>query len=161
MYNTFRFRTHVGHDETHSREKLALMPLYFGNYTTGSIPTGCLIDEITIPYNRILRRMSNWACQQMLNFLIEYFICREPYCIQKAFSFQVFINFWLCKCGITTEVSPYFLVLIPVNDRLYQLPPTVGTVNIARPKHRSFTIPELIEAEQRMKTGTSEMAIIC
>jgi len=73
---------------------------------------------------------------------------------------EVYNTFWLRKCSISTKVFPYFLVLIPLNDRFQNFFPTVSTVNIARPKHRSFTIPELIEAEQRMETGTPEMTVV-
>ena len=35
----------------------------------------------------------------------------------------------------------------------------ISTVNITRAKQDSFTIPEVIEAEQWMKTGTPEMSV--
>ena len=97
----------------------------------------------------------------MSNLVIEYIICRQPNGVQVTVFLQILIYLRFRECGITTKVFPDILVLVPVNDWFKQFFPTVGTVNVARPEQHSFTIPKLIEAEQRMKTGTSEMSIIC
>ncbi len=58
-------------------------------------------------------------------------------------------------------MSSDILVLVQLNDRIQKFLPTICTVNIAGPKQYSFTITELIEAEQRMETGTPEMTVVC
>ena len=58
------------------------------------------------------------------------------------------------------SISPILLVLVSFDERLQNFLPTINTVNITRAKQDSFTIPELIETEHRMKTGTTEMTIV-
>ena len=51
-------------------------------------------------------------------------------------------------------------VLVSLDDRFQNFLPTISAVNITRAQQDAFTIPELIEAEQRMETGTAEIAVV-
>src|SRR4051812_23344300 len=46
------------------------------------------------------------------------------------------------------------------NHRLQHRTPTISTMDIARPQCAPFDIAELVEHEQRMIAGTSEMTVI-
>jgi len=49
--------------------------------------------------------------------------------------------------------------LIAGNDRLEDVFPAIGAVNVARMERASFQIPELIEHEERMVTRAAEVAV--
>ncbi len=52
-------------------------------------------------------------------------------------------------------------ILISFDDWFQNFFPPISTVDITGAKQHSFTIPELIETEQRMETIASEMTVIC
>ena len=97
----------------------------------------------------------------MSNLLIEYIDSRKPNDIQITVFLQIIIYLRVCKCRIAAKLFPDIPVLISLHDRVQNLFPTIGTVDVAGSKQYTFTITELIEAEQRMKTGTPEMTIVC
>ena len=70
------------------------------------------------------------------------------------------INLWFGEGRIATKVFPILFVLVSLDDRFQNFLPTISAVNITRAQQDAFTIPELIEAEQRMETGTAEMAVV-
>ena len=88
---------------------------------------------------------------------MEEFVGRHPDGIQEAVSLQVFIDHWFGEGRITTKVFPILFVLISLDDRFQNFLSTISAVNITRAQQDAFTIPELIEAEQGMETGTAEM----
>ena len=96
----------------------------------------------------------------MSYFLMEELVGRHPDGIQKAVSLQVFIDLWFGEGRIATKVFPILFVLVSLDDRVQNFLPTISAVNITRAQQDAFTIPELIEAEQRMKTGTPEMTVV-
>ena len=91
---------------------------------------------------------------------MEELVGRHPDGIQEAVSLQVFINLWFGEGRIATKVVPILFVLVSLDDRVQNFLPTISAVNITRAQRDAFTIPELIEAEQRMETGTAEMTVV-
>ena len=91
---------------------------------------------------------------------MEELVGRHPDGIQEAVSLQVFINLWFGEGRIATKVFPILFVLVSLDDRFQNFLPTISAVNITRAQQDAFTIPELIEAEQRMETATPEMAVV-
>src|SRR6478609_1125312 len=49
---------------------------------------------------------------------------------------------------------------VPRDHRLQHRTPTIGTMYVARPQDTPFDIAELVEHEQRVIAGTSEMTVI-
>ena len=96
----------------------------------------------------------------MSNLLIEYLVCGQPDSVQITVSLQIIINLRLCECGIASKAFSILLILVSLDDRFQNLFPTISTMDITRAKQHSFTIPELIEAEQWMETGTPEMTVV-
>ena len=97
----------------------------------------------------------------MSYLLMEELVGRHPDGIQEAVFLQVFIDLWLGEGRIATKVFPDILALVPLNDRFQNFLPTISAVDITRAQQDAFTIPELIEAEQRMETGTPAMTVVC
>ena len=81
---------------------------------------------------------------------MEELVGRHPDGIQEAVSLQVFINLWFGEGRIATKVFPILFVLVSLDDRFQNFLPTISAVNITRAQQDAFTIPELIEAEQRV-----------
>ena len=97
----------------------------------------------------------------MSNFLLEYVVCREPDGIQKTFTFQIFVYLWFCKCCVAAGIFPDIFIFIPFHYRRQKFLPAISDVDFTGAKQHSFTVAELIEAEQRMEAIAAEMTVIC
>jgi len=96
----------------------------------------------------------------MLDTLLQYLVSRKPDGIANVPWLQVFVCLWFGKGSISPEQQPPFFLLVSLHNRLQDLPPALSTVDIARPQHRPFAIPELVEAKERMIAHTAEVAVI-
>ena len=62
--------------------------------------------------------------------------------------------------GIGTKVAPQLPVSVSADDRLQHLAPAICGVHVARTQGAPFQIAELVEHEQRMIAGTSEVTVV-
>ena len=66
--------------------------------------------------------------------------------------FQILVHLRLGKGGVTPEEQTHPLALITFHRRRKDFLPTVGAVDIARPQHCPFAVPEVVEQEEWMVT---------
>ena len=80
--------------------------------------------------------------------------------VQEALSLQELIHLWRGEGGIGTKVAPQLPVSVSADDRLQHLAPAICGVHVARTQGAPFQIAELVEHEQRMIAGTSEVTVV-
>ena len=91
---------HVSDDEAHPREQLTLVPLHLGHDPTRSAPAPCLIPEVVIYHDGLLRRPSHRPPQQRGDLPLQYLVAGQPDGVQDAPLFQVLVNLRLGKGSV-------------------------------------------------------------
>ncbi len=80
--------------------------------------------------------------------------------VLEVLGFQELVDLGRGEGGIATEVPPERPVAISSHDRIEDIPPAVSAVNIAGTKGATFNVVELVEHEQWVIAGATEMAVI-
>jgi hypothetical protein len=91
---------------------------------------------------------------------LENLIGRQPDRVFESFGLQELVDLRVREGGIGAEVAAFELTSVAGHDRLNHLLPTVRRMNVAGTKRGAFQIAELIEHEQRMIAGASEVAVV-
>ena len=69
-------------------------------------------------------------------------------------------RFGLGKGSIGPEQQPDSFLLVSLHDWLQNLPPPLSAVDVARAKHCTFAISEMVEQEERVITYGLEVAVV-
>jgi hypothetical protein len=118
-----------------------------------------LIAEGGVVPSDLVGRATDRSLEQISDPLLENLIGGQPDRIPAIFGLQDLVNLWVCEDGIGAVVPALELASVASHDRLHRFLTTVRRMNVARTKHATFQITELVEHEQRMITGTSEVAV--
>ena len=105
-------------------------------------------------------RATNRPLKQIPDPLLKNLIGGQPDRILEAFGLQELVGLRVREGGIGTEVAALELPPIAGHDRLNLVLPTVRRMDVARTQHAAFQITELIEHEQRVIAGASEVPVV-
>ena len=95
----------------------------------------------------------------MPDFVLQDAIGREADCVAGTFGFKKLVDLGIGKGCIASEIQMLHDASVTRDHRLQLRPPTISTMDVARPQDAAFDIAELVEHEQRVVTGTSEMTV--
>src|SRR5665213_691973 len=135
------------------------MPLDLGDDTARCAPAPGLIAERRVQAPDVVRRPTHGSAKQMSDLVLQYLVGRQADRVFDSLRLKVLVHAWHRKGRVATEANPGSLSLVASDDGLEDRLPVIGTVNVARPKRASFEVAELFEHEERMVTGTAEMAV--
>src|SRR5271169_6786966 len=136
------------------------VPFHLGNHPAGTAPTLGLILKVPIPHLRFFRGSSHRTNRKRFNHFVQGVIGWKSDGIQKAFLFQILIKVWIGKGGIASKVAVDLFATITGYNRIKNVPPVLGTMDITLPEHGTFDVSMLIEAEERMITGAGKMSVV-
>uniref|UniRef100_E6QHB4 Uncharacterized protein n=1 Tax=mine drainage metagenome TaxID=410659 RepID=E6QHB4_9ZZZZ len=86
-------------------------------------------------------------------------ICGKADRVLDAFGFQELVHIRLREGCVATEGDTFHRSLVACNDRLENVFPPIGAMHVAGSERASLQIPELVEHEERMKAGATEMPV--
>ena len=96
----------------------------------------------------------------MRYFPLKNVIRWTPYGITDASCLHVLVKLRLGKGGVGSKQKPHRQLQVALHDRLDESLPPIGAMYVAWPEHCTFTVSELVEAEQRMIAHALEVSIV-
>ena len=66
----------------------------------------------------------------------------------------------LCKGSVCSKQEPHLHIQVMLDDRLNELLPPIGAMDVARSENCPFAITELVETEQRVIADALEVSIV-
>ena len=107
----------------------------------------------------MVRRAADGALEQVGDVLLKDSVCLEADGVLVTFGFEELVEVGQRKRGIAPEKTPLRLVPVADHDRLQDRAPAIGAVDIAGPEHAPLQITELVEHEEWMVAGATEVAV--
>ena len=95
----------------------------------------------------------------MTDSRLENLICGKADRVLNPFGFQELVHIRLSEGSITSKGDSFDGSLIAGNDRLEDVFPAIGAVDVSGTKRASLQIAELIEHEERMVTRATKMPV--
>ncbi len=95
----------------------------------------------------------------MTDLRLENLICRKADRVFDTLSFEELVHVRLCEGGIASEGDSFHRSSVACDDRFENVFPPSGAMHVARPQRASLQIPELVEHEERMVAGATEMPV--
>ena len=160
LRNPFHRVAEVCDDEAYSRDQLSLVPLYFGYYSPRNIPTLGLVGEVVIGDDGLSRRPLGRSYQQVRYFPLKYVVSWKPYGVAYASCLHVLVKLGFGEGSVCSKQKPHRHLQVALHDRLDEFLPAIGAMDVAWPENCSFTVSELVEAEQRVIADTLKMAVV-
>src|SRR5207253_1281327 len=148
-----------GDDEADARNKLARMPLDFGDYSARLGPACRLIGEIGMEPANLVRGSPDWPLEQIPDPPLQDGVFRQTYGVFDPFGFEELVDLWVCEAGIGSKIDARDLAPVTRHDRVEHFLPAVRAVDVAGTQGTAFQIAELIEHEQRMITGAGIVSV--
>src|SRR3954447_2382690 len=100
------------------------------------------------------------SLQQISDLILQDLVGRKPDRVAGTLGFKKLVDPGIGESGVASKIQMLHNAPVTRNHRLQQRAPAVGTVDVARPQCASLDIAELVEHEQRMIAGTSEMPVV-
>src|SRR5947208_10626886 len=151
----------VRHDETDARIQLAGMPLHLRYDSTRPTPALRLIAEARVEAPDVVWWASHGPREQVGDPILEHLVGGQADRVPEALRLQVLVHVRQREGRIAAQQAPEGLATIPRDHRLEHLAPPVGTVHVPRPQRASLQVAVLVEHEQRVVAGASEVAVVC
>ena len=149
----------VRDNETHTGKQLALVQFHFDHAVTGLVPALHLIGKTLVENLWRFGWPANRTREQMLNGALQILVGRKTYRIQVVF-FQKGVDVGIRRRSVPSEESAEIRIAVTGHDWLQHAAPIVGAMDPAIAKQRSFQVPKLIEAEQRMMAGAAKASVV-
>ena len=108
----------------------------------------------------MVRRATDGTLEQVGDGLLKDSVCLEADGVLVPFGFEEFVEAGQRKRGIAPEKTPLHLVPVADHDRLQDRAPAIGAVDITGSKHAPLQITELVEHEEWMVAGATEVAVV-
>ena len=125
-----------------------------------NFPTLGLITEVVIEDEGLLRGPLGRPYQQVRYFPLKHFVCWKSYGVADMPCLQVLVKLRLGKGGVGSKQKPHRHLHVALHDRLDEFLPAIGAMDLAWPENCSFTVSELVEAEQGVIAHVLEMSIV-
>jgi len=125
-----------------------------------NIPALGLVSEVVIGDDGIWRGPLGRPYQQVRYFQLKHFVCWKSDSVADAPRLHVLVKLRLCKGGVCSKQEPHLHIQVTLDNRLNELLPPVGDMDVAWSENRSFTVTELVETEQGMIAYALEMAVV-
>src|SRR5262245_6105513 len=149
----------VGDDEADARIELALVPLDLRHHPARLDPALRLVAEAGEEDLRLRGRAADGPRQQVPDPLLQDRIGRQADGVADTLSLQQLVELGLGERRVAAEPKRQAALTVAGDHRLQHRAPAFGAMSVARPQGAAFQVAELIEYEQRMVTGTAEMAV--
>ena len=105
-------------------------------------------------------RAADGALEQGGDVPLKDRVCLEADGVLVTFGFREFVKVGQRKRGIAPEEAPLHLVPVAAHDWLQDRAPAIGAVDITGSKHAPLQIAELVEHEEWMVAGATEVAVV-
>ncbi len=92
---------------------------------------------------------AEWRCPPLTDPFLQHAVRREPDRVFDPFAFEILIDFGIGEAGVGAEIEARDLASIARHNRLQDVRPAVGTVNVPRSQRAAFQVAILVEDEQR------------
>ena len=106
-----------------------------------------LVSEVVIGDDGLLRGPLGRPYQQVRYFPLKHFVCWKSYGVTYSSCLQVLVKLRLCEGGVCSKQEPHLHIQVTLDNRLDELLPPIGAMDVAWSENRPFAITELIEAE--------------
>ena len=100
------------------------------------------------------------AAKQMGDALLENLVGGQADRIENALCFKILVDVRRDECGIAAKVEANLPHLVACNNRGQDIPPAVGTVDIAGTQATPFQVTHVVEQEQGVIASTAEVAVV-
>ena len=156
-----RLHRQIGDDEADTREQLARMPFDLGDHAALFVPGGRLIVEILEePFDLGQRWSPHGPRQPMRDLFAQDVVGRQPNGVEVACLFQTFVDRGdRIGCVRPEEPAPKVAARIARNDRIENISPAVGAVDVAVSQGAAFQHAELVEQKVGVVAGAVEMPV--
>src|SRR5689334_3547667 len=124
------------------------------------VPALRLIAEARIVAPYFVGRSPNRTSKQVSDFVLQNLVGRKPDRVAGTLGFEELVYLGIGEGSIAPEIQMLDDTPVTRDHRLQHRTPIIGTMDVARPQDTPFDITELVEHEQRVIAGTSEMAVI-
>ena len=105
-------------------------------------------------------RTANGSREQMADAFLKNLVLWQADRVQEALCFEVFVHLRRGEGGIAPEIQSYLPALVASDNRLQHAFPVIGRVDVAGTQGTPFQITELVEQEQGMVAGASEVSVV-
>src|SRR5207249_5680539 len=107
-----------------------------------------------------VRRSPDRALQQVANPILQYAVGRQPDRVADALGFEKLVYLGIGEGCVAAKIQALHDASVAGDHRLQHRAPTIGAVHVARPQGAPLDVAKLVEHEQRMIAGASEMPIV-
>src|SRR3954453_17642411 len=136
------------------------MPLDLGYDMARLVPALRLIAEAGVIAPYLVGWSPDRSLQQISDLILQDLVGRKPDRVACTLGFKKLVDLGIGESGVASKIQMLHNAPVTRNHRLQQRAPAVSTVDVARPQCASLDIAELVEHEQRMIAGTSEMPVV-
>jgi type I restriction enzyme R subunit len=107
-----------------------------------------------------VRRSPDRALEQVSDPVLQDPVGRPADRIADALNFEVFVHLGAAERRVAPEIEALHAAPVTSDHGFQHRTPAISAVHIARPQDAPLDIAKLVEHEQRLVTGTVEMAIV-
>ncbi len=150
----------VGNDEANTGNQFAGVPLDLSHHAPLLAPRACLIIEAGVEAANVVWRPADGTGEKMRDVLLKNHIRFELNGVGVALGFQELIDVRCGESGIAPEVAAQVAFPIAGDNRLQNVAPIMGAVNVAGTQGTPFQIAELVEQEKRMVARATEVTVV-
>src|SRR4051812_39954306 len=136
------------------------MPLDLGYDMARLVPALRLIAEAGVIAPYLVGWSPDRSLQQISDLILQDLVGRKPDRVACILGFKKLVYLGIGESGVAPEIQMLHDAPVTRDHRLQQRAPAVSAVDAAWPQRASFDIAKLIEHEQRMVAGASEMTVI-
>src|SRR3954471_21552646 len=136
------------------------MPLHLGYDPARAGPALGLVAEAGVETPDLVGWTAHRTLEQMSNPALENSIGGQADHVPVVLRLQEFVDLRRGKTRIGPEVAPLHRGPVAGDHRLQHRTPALGGVDVAGPQGTAFEITELIEHEQRVIAGATEVPVV-
>src|SRR3954465_6184299 len=136
------------------------MPLDLGHDVARLVPALCLIAEAGVIAPCLVGWSPDRSLQQISDLVLQDLAGRKPDRVACTLGFKKLVNLGIGEGCVASEIQMSHNAPVTSNHRLQHRAPAIGAMDVARPQRTPFDITKLVEHEQRVIAGTSEMTVI-
>ena len=125
----------------------------------GLAPALRLVAEAGEEDLRLVRRPADGPRQQVADPLLQDRVGRQADGVADTLSFQQLVQLGLGERRVAAEPERQAALTVAGDHRLQHRAPAFGAVSVAGPQDAALQVAELVEDEQRVVTGTAEVAV--
>jgi hypothetical protein len=105
-------------------------------------------------------RAAGRPTEQVDDALLENLVGGKADRVEHALGFEVLVNLRRGERRVAAKIEANFPFLVAVHHRLQDITPSIGTVHVAGTQRAAFEVAELVEQEQGMTAGATEVAVV-